>query len=99
MRATLHLHPVREFIIIGVTVVGEATMLDKKLSGEGRRCVAAVPSLGGTTDKSMDRVERLSNLIALGSLVEKVVLNPAPAVTYDIPTAVGNCLSGNGIPF
>ena len=99
MRATLHLHPVREFIIIGVTVVGEATMLDKKLSGEGRRCVAAVPSLGGTTDKSMDRVERLSNLIALRSLVEKVVLNPAPAVTYDIPTAVGNRLSGNGIPF
>ena len=95
----LHLDPVRELIIVGVAIVREATVLNEKLPGNGRRCVAAVPSFGGTSDQPMDRVKRPSDLVSLCGLVEKVVLNPAPAVAHDVPIAVGDRLSSSGIPF
>jgi hypothetical protein len=62
-------NPVRELVVIGITVIFEPPMLYKEFPCDRRWCIAAIPSLRGPANKLMDRVERLSNLISLCSLI------------------------------
>src|SRR5437867_7768210 len=92
-----HRDPVREFVVVGVGVVEEAPFLDEQAACVDTGPVAAVPAVRSVPDGPPDRFHRAANVLALLTLAQVVVADPAPSVTANVVAGLGDRCSGLGM--
>src|SRR5262249_40455488 len=85
MPRAVHLHPVREIVVVGVGVVKESTGFDHEPA-----CVGAeptrVPAEGPLARHLCEAVDGQPDVLALDGLAHELIVDPAPAVAHHLVT-------------
>ncbi len=97
VRLVAHPYPIGQLVIVGVAVVEEAAILDDQPPCVLGRCVAAIPAMGRFAGRLADQRDGAGDLLALLSLLQLVVLDPAIAMAADVPVGRGDRRRGGRV--
>src|SRR5260370_1711767 len=88
MRAAAHLDPIRKLVVVSVAVVEEPAFFDQEAPRVDAGCVATVPADRALPDRLGQRRDGACDLLALDSLAQLEMLDPAPAVAADVEAGI-----------
>ena len=96
LRLAVHLHVVRQVVVIGVALVEEAAMLGHQAPRVGADA-SGVPAHGPLAAEALDRLDAARDLGAFHRLGHRVVVDPAPGVGGDLMPRLGEGAGGGGV--